>query len=137
MQTLPPHIDDCDRSLDFWERGPIRRILELEFEAAFVQVMGDTGRRMDAAEEKRVHDAVVPEVFLFVTDNVEWSQGETEAGHFTLARQQLIRREMDRLICMHLVHTVQNALPDTRTVLQPLLMPFRALPRLMRWVLSS
>ncbi len=102
MPTPVPPLDVRDRPLDFWERGPIRQILELEFEAALLRAIGERGMRVTAETEQIIHDAVVPEAFLFVTQAEGWSPEEEGKGRFTLAHQQAIQREMARLIANRL-----------------------------------
>ena len=100
-QRATESASDCftqamDRSLAFWEQGPIREIVEMEFALALLKQTRKRGIGIDRETERHLHDAVLPEVVLFLVENVRWSPKEERRKRFTRAHQDILRQEMNR-----------------------------------------
>jgi siroheme synthase len=80
-------------SLAFWETGPIRDIVETEFEMALIDALGKRGRRLDADEEKQLHDAVVPDALLEAMER-EFIGAGKHPGEFLVRKQPELQRDI-------------------------------------------
>ncbi len=94
--------NDLDRSLDFWEAGPLRKILEIEFDLVLDEESQRRGVSASADACRLLHDAVVPEVFLFLTKNIPWSPAEERRLTLSLAHQRAIHAEIRRRLAVQL-----------------------------------
>jgi hypothetical protein len=84
--TIPP-VDDDDVPLSFWESGPVRQLVDLEFQAALIREANAWGVRVTPDEEKALHDAIVPQAFCFAAKPEYLRQylcGMLERHFFTL-----------------------------------------------------
>ncbi len=68
MPTQNSLSHDDDQPLSFWEHGPVREIVELEFDAALVREMQLSGVRVSPERERELRDAIVPQAFESATD---------------------------------------------------------------------
>ncbi len=64
MTTHTPFLqNDLDYTLDFWESGPIRQLLEMQFEITVLEEARKKGIDMTAERRKALHDRVIPAAF--------------------------------------------------------------------------
>jgi hypothetical protein len=94
--------DDLHRSLAFWEAGPLRKILELEFDLVLDEELLQRGVTASADVCGILHDAVVPEVFLFLTENIPWTAAEERRLTLSLVHQHAIHGEIRRRLSVQL-----------------------------------
>ncbi len=94
--------DDLDRSLEFWEEGPLRKILELEFDIVLDEELQRRGAAAGAEMCRLLHDAVVPEAFLFLTKNIPWTPAEERCLALSLVHQHTIHRELRRRLSVQI-----------------------------------
>ncbi len=128
MPTLPRSSDDLP--LDFWEHGSIRQILEEEFEMSLLRLLQERGLSMSAADEKRLRDVIVPEVFLDVTDSIGWTPEEEASHAFSEDHRRIIQHRMRRMLMEQIKDGSSAAsFAERGWTLQPLALVFRTLPR--------
>ena len=90
----PLSKQDLDRPLNFWEEGPLRKILEMEFDLILEEELARRGVSASAGVCNVLHDAVVPEAFLFLTKNVQWTPSEELRLALSLMHQKAVHREI-------------------------------------------
>ena len=128
MSTLPLASDDVP--LDFWEHGSIRQVLEEEFEMSLLRLLQERGLTLNATDEKRLRDVIVPEVFLDVTDSIGWTPEEEKAHAFSEAHRRIIQNRMRRMLLEQMKEGSSAAsFAERGWTLQPLALVFRTLPR--------
>ncbi len=127
--------EDLDRPLDFWENGPVRQILEMEFELVLEQELTARELSLDALVCDLLHDAVIPEVILFVTQKMHWTHQEERRMALTLVNEKRVRREIVRRLSRQLerfgpllTRQKEPALP---------LQVLSCVPRLIRFVVTE
>jgi hypothetical protein len=99
---MNPHNKDVwDMSLDFWESGPLRELVESEYASIVRDQMKDhPDCSLSEVTAKKLHDLVVCSTFDFIIDAV--SYGTPDGKPFTFKNKTLIREEIARLTRLHL-----------------------------------
>ncbi len=107
--------DAWDMSLDFWETGPVRAMVEAEY-ATIVreEIVRYPGQNLSASALKKLHDVVVCSTFDFIVDAV--SYGTPDGKPFTFRNKTVIREEVRRLTRLHL----DEACGEPKTGQEPL-----------------
>ncbi|MDD4318713.1 MAG: hypothetical protein PHW10_00070 [Candidatus Peribacteraceae bacterium] len=144
QSSKPTTLSLDDLSLWLCEKGPIRELVEIEFDIALDEAARDGAPVSDPALVREMHERVVPAVFLELLDGkrVVGKKG----GTFFLSLEG--QRELRRLMVEHMTTFLVsrrpiNALPDRRgnelTAFHPcpMLVPaFRGFRTLLRRFLS-
>lgn len=125
---------DEDLPICVWEKGTVRNLVEEEFEMALLRQIEERCLRVDAAQEKRLHDAIVPQIFFFVAHQCPWTLKEEAARSFHPRHRQVIQHEIERLLRCAFGQSLQHA--ACTGTFRHLLMVFRTLPGKVRDFLS-
>lgn len=124
-------IDDFP--LDFWEHGTIRRILDEEFEMSLLRLLQERGKTVNALDEKRLRDLIVPDVFLQVTETIGWSAAEERACSLAPDHRRIVQDRMRRMLLDYMESGSDAAsFMERKWSLQPLALAFRSLPKKVR-----
>lgn len=89
-------LDLSNQTLATYERGPIRELIETEFELAVMQHIRVTNRPVTQDYESELHDAVVPAVFTYMMEHMAIETREGNTGTFTVYHLQQMRKELHR-----------------------------------------
>jgi hypothetical protein len=126
-------------TLAAWEHGPLREIVETEFEMAIIDAIGKRGLRLTPQEERILHDAVVPDACLAAIERQFITQGPGHGSVFHLRKQH----ELQRMIVESLEivlddrESAARVISDTEPpVMGHLLLAFRKMPSRLRKFLS-
>ncbi len=137
MQNPTPHTDpDLDRTIFFWERGPVRRMVEDEFDIELMRQLAERNIMFDVPEERRLHDRVVPEAFLFVAEHLAWTAEEQTRGLFSPEHRTLLQQHISTLLCRELDTCVSHQVSRSHGPFSLLLVACRWLPGTLRKFLS-
>jgi hypothetical protein len=91
------------------EHGPLREVIENEFELSLHRAMQAAERTtMSQAEEQRLRASVVPQVFLYAMDSMDLSPAACTSGFLPMKELQHIRQRIDTVL--------QDALITTKEV---------------------
>jgi hypothetical protein len=95
MQT-PFTIRLDDLSLWFIERGPIREMIEVEFETALFRLEREQSRSISAAAVRELHDQIVEQLFFHVIRRAHCVRREGESFVLSPAGQKELQEEAYR-----------------------------------------
>lgn len=127
--TPSPTLDLAQESLATFERGPIRELIETEFELAVMQHIRNSHLPITHDYELTLHDAVVPAVFVYVMDHMKLDPREGKTGAFTVYHLQDMRRELHRLLSRLLERMPNMPGKGQKTLMHRVLSPFRRMMR--------
>src|SRR3989338_2904190 len=91
-------INPMSLPVSFYEHGPVRQIVETEFEACLMHHLMHRDARVDRETEKIIHDAVVPLCVLDITENARTLRMERNRYVLSMPCHLKISRRMNREI---------------------------------------
>lgn len=91
-------LDLLEKPLAEFERGPIRQLIETEFELAVMQHIRATHLPITRDYESTLHDVVVPAVFSYVLEHMKLDVREGGTGGFTVYHLQDMRRQLHTML---------------------------------------
>jgi hypothetical protein len=115
-----PRLEDL--SLWFIEKGPIREMIEAEFETALFRVEAEASRRVEREELVALHDGIVTLLFYYVLEQSRYIRRDGELYVLSSEGQKELQTEALRRIREELVVPLSMSVsgsPDLDIPLHP------------------
>lgn len=91
--TIPTTLDTTRLPLSFFQSGPLRNILEMEFELCVLDLAGMEDN-ITKGEEYALHEIVVPELFFQLLEHEDWLAGGQMEAAISLQIQRWIQAHL-------------------------------------------